>query len=98
MKKETKKKDGKSTIIQKKISSYIEENIDNIRCSVVLVFIEQEVNKTDTYKTIEKYGVTCNFEKLKPMQIVKRLKAICNGYKVNVTEDTLMYLVECSRK
>lgn len=98
MKKETKKKDGKSTIIQEKISSYIEENIDNIRCSVVLVFIEQEINKTDTYKIIEKYGVTCNFEKLKPMQIVKRLKAICNGYKVNVTEDTLMYLVECSRK
>ena len=42
-------------------------------------------------------GIVCNFEKLKQPQIVKRLKAICNGYKVNVDERTLMYLTETSR-
>ena len=49
------------------------------------------------YKIIEKHGIVCNFEKLKPAQIVKRLKAICMAYKVNVDENTLMYLIECSR-
>lgn len=98
LKKEAKKKDSKNTVIQKSISDYIEEHIDIIKESVIVVFIEQDVNKVELYKTIEKYGVVCNFEKLKPAQIVKRLKAICNGYKVNVDENTLMYLIENSRK
>lgn len=98
LKKEAKKKDARNTTIQKNISEYIENNIEIIKDSVIIVFVEQEVNKTELYKTIEKYGFICNFEKLKPVQIVKRIKAICNAYKVNVDESTIMYLIECSRK
>ena len=72
-------------------------NIDIINESTVIVFVEQDVNKVELYKTIEKYGVVCNFEKLKQIQIIKRLKSICNGYKVNVDENVLMYLTETSR-
>lgn len=97
LKKETKKKESKNFTIQKNISEYLENNIDILKDSVIIVFIEEDVNKTELYKTIEKYGVICNFEKLKPAQIVKRLKAICMAYKVNVDESTLMYLIECSR-
>ena len=97
LKKEVKKKESKNTLIQKNISEYIEKNIDIIKDSVVIVFVEQDANKIELYKTIEKYGSICNFEKLKPAQIVKRLKAICMAYKVNVNENTLMYLIECSR-
>lgn len=93
-KKEAKKKEAKNTIIQKKISEYIEENIEMINETTVLVFVEKEADKIDLYKTIEKYGEVCNFEKLKPIKIAKRLKAICNAYKVDVDENTLMYLIE----
>ena len=93
-KKEAKKKEAKNTIIQKKISEYIAENIEIINETTVIVFIEKEADKIELYKTIEKYGEVCNFEKLKPVQIAKRLKAICNAYKVNVDENTLMYLIE----
>lgn len=98
LKKEAKKKETKNAIIQKNISEYLENNMEIIKDSVIIVFVEQDVNKTELYKTIEKYGIICNFEKLKPAQIVKRLKAICNAYKVSVDESTIMYLIECSRK
>ena len=97
LKKEAKKKDGINTIIQKRISDYIQGNINMINESCVIVFVEQDVNKVDLYKTIENLGIVCNFEKLKQPQIIKRLKAICNGYKVNIDESTLMYLTENSR-
>ena len=93
-KKEAKKKESKNTIIQKKISDYIKENIEMIQEATVLVFVEKEADKVELYKTIESYGEVCNFEKLKPVQIAKRLKAICNAYKVNVDESTIMYLIE----
>ena len=51
--KEAKKKDGKSSIIQKKISDYINDNIYTIKDSCIIVFVEQEVNKQELYKTIE---------------------------------------------
>ena len=97
LKKEAKKKEARNTIIQKNISEYIENNIEIIKDSVIIVFVEQDANKVDLYKIIEKHGIVCNFEKLKPAQIVKRLKALCRAYKVNVDENTLMYLIECSR-
>lgn len=93
-KKEARKKETKNTIIQKKISEYIEENIEMINETTVLVFVEKDVDKIELYKVIEKHGNICNFEKLKPVQIAKRLKAICTAYKVNVDENTLMYLIE----
>lgn len=97
LKKEVKKKDNVNTKIQKEISDYIEKNIDIINETCIIVFIEQDVNKIELYKTIEKCGIICNFELLKQPQIVKRLKAICSAYKVNVDENTLIYLTENSR-
>ena len=61
-----------------------------------MVFIEESVEKDSFYKSIEKQMTICNFEKQKPIQIIKRLKAICMAYKVDVSEDTLKYLLECS--
>ena len=77
-----------------KIAKYIEENMDIISNSIVLVFIEDEVDKNELFTTIEKKGVVCNFEKLKPAQIATRIKAICNAYKVNIDNNTLNYFIE----
>lgn len=93
------KKDGRKKVqvnaeIVNKISTYIEENVDIIKETVTIVFIEQEVDKNELYKTIEKIGQVCNFEELKPIQIVSRIKAICNGYKVQIDETTIKYLIE----
>jgi DNA polymerase III gamma/tau subunit len=49
------------------------------------------------FGTINKNGTTCNFEKLKPIQIIKRLKAIAGAYKVTIDDNTLQYLIELSR-
>lgn len=93
------KKDGRkktSSPIQDKIAEYIENNMNIIEESVVLVFVEREANKTNVFEAIQKYGIICNIEELKPIQLVKKLKQICNLYKVNVDEITLNYLIENS--
>ena len=93
------KKDGRKksgSPIQDKISEYIEKNINIINDSAVLVFVENEVDKNNVYEQIEKNGIICNIEELKPIQLVKKLKQICNMYKVNCDESTLNYLVEVS--
>ena len=86
---------GASKELKDKINEYLKSNIDMINESVILVFVENEVEKNSIYNTIEKIGIICNFEEQKPFQIIKRLKAICNSYKVNVDENTLQYLIEC---
>ena len=88
------KKNKKAGTLQEKISTYIAENIEVINESVVLVFIEQEVGTNELQKTIQKLGVVCNFEKLKPVQISKRIKAICNLYKVNIDDKTMNFFIE----
>lgn len=85
---------GASKELKDKINDYLKENVDMINDSVVLVFIEKETEKNSIYNTIEKVGQVCNFEEQKPFQIIKRLKNICNSYKVNVDENTLQYLIE----
>ena len=78
----------------KRIADYIEENIEDIKESVIIVFAEYEIEKNELYKVIEKNGIVCEFVKLKTNDIVKRLKQICNGYKVNADENTLRYFIE----
>ena len=64
--------------------------------SVVLVFVEEEADiKQELYKIIDKLGIVCKFDYQKPIQIIKRLKAICNAYKVQVEDSTIQYLIEC---
>lgn len=85
---------GASKELKDKINEYLKENIDIIEQGTVIVFIEDEAEKNSIYNTIEKIGIVCNFEEQKPFQIIKRLKAISNAYKVNVDEATLQYLIE----
>ena len=93
------KKDGRKKVqanseIVNKLTTYIEENIEVINESLVLVFIEQEADKNELYSIIEKVGIVCNFEELKPVQVTARIKAICNAYKVNIDNSTIQYLIE----
>ena len=95
-KKDLKKKSNNDVSnLKDKLSEYIKENIDIINDTVVLVFVEEAVEKCGLLTTIEKMGVVCNFEYQKPIQIQSRLKAIVNAYKVNVENSTLQYLIEC---
>ena len=95
------KKDGRKKIqanaeIVNKISEYIKENIEIIKEAVTLIFVEQEADKNDLYKTIEKVGAICNFEELKPAQITSRIKGICKAYKVQIDDYIVKYLIECA--
>ena len=89
------KSGGLSKEFKEKINLYLKENIEMINESVLLIFIENEVEKNSIFNTIDKIGIVCNFEEQKPIQIIKRLKAICKAYKVEVSEINLQYLIEC---
>jgi len=95
-KKEGKRKNAELAKLKEKISTYIQENIKIINESMILVFVEEEAdNKQELYKTIDKLGTVCKFDFQKPLQIEKRMKAICNGYKVQIEDATLRYFIEC---
>ena len=95
-KKDVKKKTkGSSEEFKDRLNSYIIENINVINETIVLVFIEDKIEKCELASTIEKLGAVCNFEYLKPVQIQNRLKVVANGYKVNIDGATLAYFIEC---
>ena len=96
LKKERKSNKKSNDELQQKIAKYIEENIDIINSTTVIVFIEEDISKCELQKVIEQNGVVCNFERLKPIDIKRRLKGICNSYEVNVDEQTLNLLIETS--
>ena len=89
----TKKKTANISL-ETKIADYIEENKKIINDSAILVFIETEIEKNNLAKTIEKNGVVCNFERLKPAQISSRLKAICSAYKVKIDNSTMEIFIQ----
>ena len=98
LKKEGKRKNSEIANLREKINDYIKKNINILKESVILVFVEEEVDtKQELYKTIDEFGVICKFDYQKPVQIANRLKAICNAYKVQIDDNTLKYLIECSR-
>lgn len=76
------------------INEYIEKNIEQIKDSIILIFVEEDVAKNSLYKTIEKYGKVHNFEQLKPIELEKKIKIICNSYKVNIDNSTLQLFIE----
>ena len=91
------KKDGRKkteTPIQEKLSSYITENHDMLDESIVLVFVEEEVDKNSVFDAVSKYGSVCRIDELKVNQLVNKLKKICDLYEVNVSQSTLNYFVE----
>ncbi len=92
---EGKRKNTEMTKIKEKINTYIKENISIVNQSVVLVFVEKEVDtRLALFKTMDKNGLVCKFEFLKPQQIAKRLKAICKAYEVTIDDGTIMYFIE----
>lgn len=95
-KKEGKRKNVELASLKEKISTCLKENIESIKDSIVLVFVEEEADsKQELYTTIDKLGVICKFDYQKSLQIEKRIKAICNGYKVQIDDKTLRYFIEC---
>lgn len=96
LKKEGKKKTSEIAKIKDKLENYIEENIKMINESIILVFVEDEVDeKSELFQVINKNGIVCKFDYQKPFQIEQRIKAICNGYKVNIAPQTIKYFIEC---
>ncbi len=94
-KKEAKKKQSELSNIKDAINSYITENIETIKQTTILVFVEEEVDKTELYLTIEKYGTVCEVPLQKPFELKNRLMQICKAYKVNVNDRTMQYFIEC---
>ena len=80
--------------VSKNIAVYINDNIESIKQSTILLFIEDEINKNELQEVIEKNGIICNFEELKPIELKKRIKTICNMYKVNIDDNTLQLFIE----
>ena len=94
-KKESKRKNLELSKIKEKLSNYIEQNQEIIKNSIILVFVEEEANNTqELYKIIDKIGIVCKFDFQKTIQIEKRIKSICNGYKVQIDDHTLKYFIE----
>lgn len=87
------KKDGRkksATPLQEKLTECLKEGLED----VILVFSEQEADKNILFEQIEKMGAICKIEELKIENLIKKLKKICNLYKVNCSESTLKYFVE----
>lgn len=96
LKKEGKRKNAELEKIREQLAEYLEKNSELTAESVILVFVEEDVDsKTNLYKTIDKLGIVCNFQYQKPIQIEKRIKAVCNIYKVNISDVNLKYFIEC---
>lgn len=89
---ETEKKT--TNTLSNKIANYINDNIEFINEYVDLIFIEEDVDKNELYKTIEKNGTVLQYNKLKPIEAENKIKSICNAYKVNIDNQTLKYFVE----
>lgn len=93
--KDTKKKSVKDTGYAGNINEYILENLAYVNSSIILVFIENEAEKNELFKTIDSNGIVCNFELLKPLELERRIKSICNAYGVKIDTDTTRYFMEC---
>lgn len=97
-KREVKKKGTGFVDLRDKINDYIKGNHDIIQETVVLVFIEESVDKGKMLNTFEEISATiCNFEEQSLSTIIARLKAICKAYKVNVDDNAIRYLTEAVR-
>ena len=89
------KKDCKLQI-KDKLKEYINNNLEIINQSCVIVFIEETIHKMDLYKSLEKNSTIVETKHMKPIEIRERLKKICLMYKVRVEDNIIDYLIEIS--
>ncbi len=95
LKREGKRKSAETVKIREKLDEYIKENEDIIKQSVILVFIEEDVDsRFALYKTLDKVGTVCKVDFQKPIQLEKRMLSICNSYQVKIDNATMKYFVE----
>ena len=94
LKKEGKRENAKLKELKEKVYKYFSENLEDIKEYNIVIFVEEEIEKNNLYKLLEKQGKVCSFEKQTPSQIAGRLKGIFNAYKVNIDDNTLKYLIE----
>lgn len=90
-----KKVDDTRLPLNEKIAKYIQEDSEELKNTVDLVFVEQEVDKNALYQTIEKVGEVKEFALLKLPDLIANIKKIAVAYKVNIDDVTAKYLVEC---
>ena len=82
-KKDTKKKSSRIKDIRDNLEKCLKENAEYIKENLVIIFIEDSVEKLNITKLIETLGgAICEFEIQTPIMLEKRLTAICNAYKV----------------
>lgn len=96
-KKETKKKTAGLKELRDALEKYLKEAANEIKENLLIVFVEEGVEKLNITKLVQDIGGTiCNFELQKPMQLEKRLEAICNSYKVGTESGAIKKLIEIS--
>ena len=97
LKREGKRKNAELAKIKEKLEIYLKENAKMIEETTVLVFVEEEADsRLKLFRTLEEVGTVCKYEYQKPAQVEKRIKTICNGFKVNIDVSTLRYFIECT--
>ena len=80
--------------LSKKIAEYIEENNSLINEAVELIFVEEEAEKNELYKAIEKHGEVIEFPLLKLPGLIENVQKICAAYKVKIDNSTAKYFIE----
>ena len=88
------KKTSKNPLIEK-VEEYIEKYHEQINEDIELVFVEDEVEENNLFKTIKKYGEVVEFNGLKLSDLIKNIKNISGLYKVKINDPAASYLVEC---
>lgn len=95
LKKEGKKKNSNLANLVENVANYIKENINGIKQDSVIVFVEAEAEKNKLFNVISDFGKVVNFEPERLPNLIKRVKAICNAYKVEIADVDAQYLIEC---
>ena len=80
--------------LSNKIAEYINENSSLINEAVELVFVEEEAEKNNLYKAIEKNGEVKEFPLLKLPELIQNIQKICAAYKVKIDNGTAKYFIE----
>ena len=72
-KKEGKRVNAKLNELKEKVYEYFSKNIEDIKAFNVVIFIEEELEKNNLFKLLDKQEKVCCFEKQTPTQIISKL-------------------------